>query len=147
MKRLALIYTFIFTLSSIILTQTVIENPEKPLSKNAGRVLRLQEIFRITDESDDFYFKSPQNLKEDSEGNFFIIDEKQFLKFSADGKYLKNLFVKGQGPGEIATRYHWGLSYFILEDNIILYDRDGSKIIRMDGEGNLIEEIRLKVSL
>ncbi len=116
------------------------------MGKNAGRVLKLEEIFRITDESGDFYFSRPLSLKEDSEGNFFIIDENQFLKFSADGKYIKNFFIKGRGPGEIATRYHSGLSYSILKDNIILYDRDGRKVIRMDGEGNLIEEIRFKVT-
>ena len=146
MRRPFFLFSVLFIFSSIILTQTVIENPEKPLGENAGRVLKLEEVFKITDESDDFYFSAPLNLKEDSEGNFFIIDENQFLMFSADGKYLKNLFIKGQGPGEIATRYHGGLSYFILKDNIILYDRDGSKVIRMDGEGNLIEEIRLKVT-
>jgi hypothetical protein len=146
MKKFVSIVSSFFILSSIVLAQHVIENPEEPLSKNAGRVLNLQEVFRITDESGDFYFTSPRNLKVDSNDNFFIIDENQFLKFSADGKYLKNLFIKGQGPGEIATRHHSGLSYFILKDDIFLYDRDGSKIIRMDSEGNLIEEIRLKMT-
>ncbi len=146
MKKLVSIVSSFLILSSIVLAQHVIENPEKPLNKKAGRVLKLEEVFRITDESDDFYFSSPQNLKVDSKGNFFIIDENQILKFAADGEYLKNLFIKGQGPGEIATRYHSGISYFILKDDIFLYDRDGSKIIRMDGEGNLIEEIRLKMT-
>lgn len=146
MKRPFLFFSFLFIFSSIIFTQTVIENPEKPLGTNAGRVLKLEEIFRITDESGDFYFSRPLNLKEDSEGYIFIIDENQFLKFSADGKYLKNLFIKGRGPGEIATQYHSGLSYFLLKDDIFLYDRDGSKIIHMNGDGNLIEEIRLKMT-
>ena len=68
------------------------------------------------------------------------------MKFSPDGKYLKNLFKKGQGPGEIATRYYWGLSYFLLKDDIFLHDSAGNKIIRMDNEGNLIEEIKLKTT-
>ena len=146
MKKLVSIVSSFFILGSILLAQDVIENPEKPLSQNARRVLELEEVFRITDESGDFYFSSPGNLKVDSEGNFFIIDENQFLKFSVDGKYLKNLFIKGRGPGEIATRYHWGLSYFFSKDDIFLYDSDGNKIIHMDGEGNLIEEIRLKMT-
>jgi len=146
MKKAILLFSFVLIFNSGIYAQEVIENPEKPLSKNAGRVLNLEEVFRITDESGDFYFSFPLNLKEDSEGNLFIIDENQFLKFSADGKYLKNLFIKGQGPGEIATRNHSGLSYFILKDDIFLYDRSGNKIIHMDGEGNLIEEIKLKIT-
>jgi len=109
-------------------------------------MLRLQEVFRITDESDDFYFKAPQSLKVDSEGNFLIIDDNQILKFSTDGRFLKNLFKKGQGPGEISTRYHGGLSYFLLKNDVFLYDRDGNKIIHMDSKGNLIEEIKLKIT-
>ena len=147
MKKLVLIVSFFFILSSIAITQQIIENPEKPLSQNAGRVVELEEVFRITDESGDFYFSSPQNLKVDSEGNLFIIDESQILKFAADGKYLKNLFKKGQGPGEISTRSPWGMSYFLSKDDIFLYDRDGNKVMHMDGEGNLIEEVKLEVSL
>lgn len=144
MRKIGIVFTSLCIFSSILLTQTIIENPEKPLNENAGRVLKVGEVFKITDESSDFYFSAPLNLKVDSEGNFFIIDENQILKFSADGKFLKNLFKKGQGPGEISTRYHWGLSYIILKNDIFLYDRDSSKIIRMDDEGNLIEEIKLR---
>ncbi len=146
MRKIGVLFLSLFILSSVISTQTNIENPEKPMSKNAGRMLKLEEVFRITDESGDFYFSSPQNLKVDSEGNLFIIDESQILKFSVDGKYLKNLFKKGQGPGEISTRSPWGLSYFLSKDDIFLYDRDGSKIIHMDSDGNLIEEVKLEVS-
>ncbi|MCK4647084.1 MAG: hypothetical protein KAU46_12595 [Candidatus Aminicenantes bacterium] len=145
MRKITLLLLSLLIFSSVIFVQTIIENPEKSLSKNAGRVLRLQEVFRITDESDDFYFKAPHSLNVDSAGNFFVIDENQILKFSADGKFLKNLLKKGRGPGEISTRYHRGLSYFFLKNDIFLYDQDGSKIIHMNGDGNLIEEIKLKV--
>jgi len=146
MKKFFSILLSFFLLSSMTLAQEFIENPKKPLSKNAGRVLQLEQVFRITDESGDFYFRAPHSLVIDTHHNFYVIDENQILKFSADGKYLKNLFKKGQGPGEIATRYYWGLSYFLLKDDIFLHDSDGNKIIRMDGDGNLIEEIKLKTT-
>jgi hypothetical protein len=147
MKKLVLIVSFFFILSSIALAQHVIENPEKPLSKKAGRVLKLEEVFRITDESDDFYFSRPLDLKVYSEGSFFLLDENQILKFSSDGKFLKNLFKKGQGPGEISSSSHSRLSYFLFKNSIFLYDPTGNKIIHMDGDGNLIEEVKLEVSL
>jgi len=147
MKRIALIFTFVFILYSFFFAQQTIENPEKPLSKNAERVLKLEEVFRITDESDDFYFSRPLDLKVDSEGSFFLLDENQILKFSSDGKFFKNLFKKGQGPGEISSRSHSRLSYFLLKNGIFLYDPTGNKIIHMDGDGNLIEEVKLEVSL
>ena len=146
MKKFFVILSFFFLLNSMALAQEFIENPEKPSSENAGRALQLEEVFRITDESGDFYFSAPVNLKVNSEGCFFIIDDNQILKFSADGKFLKNLFKKGQGPGELSTRYHSGLSYFLFKDEIFLHDFNGNKIIRMDDEGNLIEEIKLKTT-
>ncbi len=147
MKKITLCLLYLIIFFSFIFAQEIIENPEKPLSKNAGRVLKLEEIFRITDESDDFYFSWPLDLKVDSEGSFFLLDENQFLKFSADGEYLKNLFTKGQGPGEISSSSHSRLSYFLSKNGIFLYDPTGNKIIHMDGDGNLIEEVKLEVSL
>ena len=97
MRKITLLLLSLLIFGSVVFVQTIIENSEKSLSKNAGRVLRLQEVFRITDESDDFYFKAPHSLKVNSEGNFFIIDENQILKFSADGRFFKNLFKKGGG--------------------------------------------------
>ena len=94
MRKIVLLFLSFFIFSPAILTQTIIENPEKPLSKNAGRVLKLEEIFRINDIGADFYFKRPMKLKIASDGSIFIVDEEQLLKFSADGKFIKNLYKK-----------------------------------------------------
>lgn len=147
MKKSVVLLSFLLIFNSVIYAQQTIENPEKPLSKNEGRVLKLEEVFRITDESDDFYFSRPLDLKVDSEGSFFLLDEYQILKFSSDGRFLKNLFKKGQGPGEISSRSHSRLSYFLLKNGIFLYDPTGNKIIHMYGDENLIEEVKLEVSL
>jgi hypothetical protein len=74
MKRPALFFTFIFIFSSIIFTQEVIENPEKPLIKKAGRVVELKEVLSIHDVGDDYYFKYPSNLKVAPDGSIFFLD-------------------------------------------------------------------------
>ncbi|MCX6574896.1 MAG: hypothetical protein NTV82_00725, partial [Candidatus Aminicenantes bacterium] len=48
--------------ASICSAQTIIQNPEKPLAKNAGRVVALKEVLRIVDEGDKYYFKYPSLL-------------------------------------------------------------------------------------
>jgi hypothetical protein len=106
MKRSALIFTFLLVFSSMNLTQEIIENQEKPLSKNASRVIKLQEVFRIKDESGNFYFKSIEsygNLKVAPDGTFLISEENQLLKFSPQGKFVKNLLRTGQGPSEMSS--------------------------------------------
>lgn len=83
-KCIGLVWTFFLIVYSVF-PQTPIVNPEKPLNKNAGRVLKLEEVFRIKDEGANFYFKYPRKLKVATDGSFFVVDENQFLKFSPQG--------------------------------------------------------------
>jgi len=59
----------------------VIENPEKPLSKNAGRILKLEEVLRIKDEGREFYFKFPfvNGLRVSGKGFIYVQDENQLF--------------------------------------------------------------------
>lgn len=125
-------------LSVGIYAQQVIENPEEPLNKNAGRVLHLKEEMRISDEQGGFYFKEPENIKIAPDGSIFVLDEEQFLKFDTQGKFVKNLFRKGQGPGEFMRIEN----YLFDKDEIIIRQGRPNKIVRMDMEGNLIRDFR-----
>jgi hypothetical protein len=75
-----------------------------------------------------------------SDGSIFVWEMEQFLKFSPDGQFVKNLYKKGEGPGEIQGVF----LYAIYEDGIFVYDLMGIKIIHMDMQGNLIDEFKLK---
>jgi hypothetical protein len=116
----------------------VVYNPEEPLSKNAGRVLQLTEELRITDTQGDFYFKSPDNIKTAPDGSIFVLDEEQFLKFDKRGKFIKNLFKKGQGPGEFERIGN----YLFSNHEIIVLQGRPNKIVKLDMLGELINEIR-----
>lgn len=61
--RLATVLFLVMSLVSGAFSQKVIENPTKPVSKKAGRVLELREEMRISDEQGGFYFKNPVNIK------------------------------------------------------------------------------------
>jgi hypothetical protein len=108
------------------------------LAKNAGRALLLQEELRITDEQGDFFFESPGNFKVAPDGSIFIQDEEQLLKFSPNGEFLKNLFRKGQGPGELERM----LDYILLGNEIIVFQHWPGKIMRLDMEGKLLGEVK-----
>jgi hypothetical protein len=124
-------------------SQQVIENPAELRAENAGRVLVLKEEFRISDEQGGFYFQNPKNIKLAPDGSLFIADEDQLLKFSTDGKFLKNLFRKGQGPGELERL----LNYIFSGKEIIVFQNWPGKIMRMDMEGKLIREFKLEKTL
>ena len=80
----------------------IVENPAKPKAANAGRVVVPEEVLAISDEgTSDYYFKWPRGLKTAPDGSLFLLDESQVLRFDKNGKFLQNLFKKGQGPGEV----------------------------------------------
>jgi len=128
-------------ITSVMYTQEIIENPKKPLNKNAGRTLKLVEELRITDQPGVFYFRSPGDLKITKDGHIYIADPygNNFIKFSPNGEFLKNLYKKGEGPGEIQDYFGYTLSL----NKIYIYDYVKRKIIVIDHEGNFLSEYKL----
>jgi hypothetical protein len=140
MRKITLLFFSLLIIISFVPAQEIIENPEKPLSKNAGRVLKVQEVLRITDEGGEFYFKYPGSIKVASDGHIYMADEGQFLKFSPEGKFIKNMFIKGQGPGEIQSSF----AYELRDNKICIFDYRNRKVIYFDNDGNLLEELSFK---
>jgi hypothetical protein len=139
MRKMIILFTLLMLFHFSLFSQEIIQNPGKPLRSDAGRILKVEELFRITDESGKFFFTRPSGLQVAEDDSIFLTDENQFLKFSSDGEYLINIFKKGQGPGEIAGAFFY---YYLQGEKIFIYDPMNSKIIIADQEGNLIEEFR-----
>jgi hypothetical protein len=134
-----------FLLAMILLLsgQEIIDNPAQPLSKSAGRVVELEERLRIKETGDQFFFKFPYNLKVSPNGGIFVQDQDQLLQFGAAGKYLRNLFKKGQGPGEMG----YIANYFLDQDKIIVHSSNPNKILWLNSDGSLWKEISLPKEL
>jgi hypothetical protein len=139
MKKSVLFFIFIFIFSSIILAQKIIENPGKPTSKNAGRIVELKEEMSIDDIGADYYFKYPRNPKVAPDGTLFISDHEQLLQFGQEGNFLRNYFNKGQGPEEMQDVRN----YFFSDNNIIVHDGRLQKILWFSLNGEYIKEFRI----
>ena len=120
--------------------QDIIQNPEEPLNPDAGRVLELEKVYEIRDDSGEFYFRWAQKFSLDSQDCLYILDEDQILQFSLEGKFVRNIFKKGQGPGEISSPFQM-VSYCISGDKLYIYD-GLEKIMTLDREGNLVAEVK-----
>jgi hypothetical protein len=129
----------ILALGSPRAAQNIIDNPAKPLAKDAGRVLKLAEVWRITDDGGEFFFKYPHNLQIAEDGTIFLAEGEQFLKFAADGNFLKNLYKKGQGPGEIGREF----TYFVRGSDVFVRDMNSQRFWRTDLNGVFQEQIDL----
>ena len=142
MNKRAVFSALLFSFAIGATAQQIIENPEKPLAKNAGRLLELKEILRITDESGEFFFKYPYQLQVAGDGSIFMADEGEFLRFDPSGKFIKNLYKKGEGPGEISS----GFTYFISGDDIFIRDGSKRRVWSTDFEGNLKREYEIPIT-
>ncbi len=117
----------------------VIENPGTPPAKKAGRQIKITEVLRIADEGGDFYFKSPYRLKIAPDGSIFVVDDKQFLKFNKEGKFIANLQKTGEGPGE----YTHLRGFQVMDNRLIINTSQPPKLLVCDLSGHLIKEYRL----
>jgi hypothetical protein len=129
----------ILALGSPRAAQNIIENPAKPKAANAGRVLKLAEAWRITDDGGEFFFKYPHNLQIAEDGTIFLAEDEQFLKFTPDGKFVRNLYKKGQGPGEIGREF----GYFVRGQDLFIQDMNSQRFWRADLNGIFQEQITL----
>ena len=123
-------------------SQAIVENPAKPKAANAGRVVTPMEVLAITDEGrSDYYFQWPRDLRPGPEGSLLLTDRDQVLHFDQDGRFLHNLFKKGQGPGEMP----YPGTAVAAEKNIVIYSAYPSKLVFYDGTGRYEAEIAVRV--
>lgn len=137
MRRLVGFFGILLLVSGAALGQ-IIENPAKPVAKDAGRVLALTEVWRITDDSGEFYLKNPRELRIAEEGSILLHDSDQLLKFSPEGKFVRSLLKKGQGPGEISDL---AFQFRTRMNDLYVYDLNGHRFWRADLEGTFQQSI------
>jgi hypothetical protein len=119
------------------LGQAIIESPDRPAAKDAGRTIPLQEILRIKDEGKGFFFKLPWGLGVGPDGSIFVQDGLALYKFSSDGRFERNLVKTGQGPGEITTE----ITDFLVDDkSVLFFSAPSNKLVKTDYDGKLLGE-------
>jgi len=138
MKKILILFFFIITPS--VISQEVIDNPEKALNTNAGRIVTLEKVLKISDTGSGYYFETPRLPKVAPDRSIFVLDQEQLLRFDPSGKFLLNYFKKGQGPGEL----EYVSNYFLTSDNIIIHNARPHKIVYLDYKGELVKEFRIE---
>lgn len=120
--------------------QQIIENPENPVAKNAGRVLELREVWRVSDDGQPFYFSGGGQLEVAGDGSLFLrCSGDQFLKFSPEGRFIRNIFKRGQGPGELQRQF----AFHADDKDLFVLDYEANRLSRFDLEGNFIDSANL----
>jgi len=126
------------TVTVFSFSQTVVENPAKPKAANAGRVVVPEEVLAISDEgTSDYYFVVPRNLSIAPDGSLFLLDKSQVLQFDKNGKFVRNIYKKGQGPGEM----DYVTACLTTDKNVIVHSYPPHKLLFFDYSGKYEKEI------
>jgi hypothetical protein len=117
--------------------QEIIRNPPLPASSGAGRVVTLKPRLTIAETGTGYYFNVPRSPCLASDGSIFVQDRDQLLEFDRNGRFVRNYYKKGQGPGEVQGINH----YFVTDGRVYLQDMYGGDIVVFDRAGTYLREI------
>ncbi len=106
---------------------------------NSLPLVQLEEIWRIDDSGEDFYFKYSTQPNVNHRGEIFIINQEQLLHFSPDGKFIRNLYQPGQGPGEMNNLN----GVFFDGADTVAWSCWPHKLLRFSPGGKLKQEIKI----
>ena len=137
MRRTASVLMSVLVLSAAF-GQEAVTLPSKPRSPESGRVLELREVLRISDAAGGFFFKNPENIRPAPDGGVLVVDEGEFLRFDASGRFAVNMFRAGQGPGELQQIEN----YLVLDSQVLAFQRNPMKCVFTDLEGKLLREVK-----
>jgi hypothetical protein len=82
------------------------------------------------------------HLAEDSKG-YLYVDFSNISKYTPEGKYIKSLFKKGQGPGEIYAKNAPGI--YNKSGNYVLVSNYGAPYNKYTLEGEFIETVKERI--
>lgn len=139
MKKAIALSTVLLLLAGAAAGQKTIENPAKPASLRAGRVVQLKEVGRITEQPGKFFFRETWDIKAGEDGSLFVLEPNKLYEFNPAGKFVRDLFRKGEGPGEFSA----GITDFFLGNGeIVLSSSNVRKIVRFKRDGTRIGDVR-----
>ena len=85
------------------MAQTRVDNPGRALAKNAGRIVKVEEVLRIRDDGEDAVFKVLRGLVLGTDDSLYFMDHGEgprLYRYGPEGKLVFKLLKTGQGPGE-----------------------------------------------
>ena len=124
----------------------IIKNPRTPLYGEIKLDL-VKELSLGNEDDENFMFYAVRDIETDGDQNIYVMEtgNHRIQVFDRNGKYLRTIGKKGQGPGE----FNLLICIDIDEENGRLYaaDKNGRKIVLFDLKGNYLDmDIRLEDS-
>ena len=111
----------------------VIKNPKTPLYGEIELELEVDLSIGGEDVDENYMFRRVSGIEVNKEGNIFVLDSREcrIQIYDKDGKYLKTIGRKGEGPGEFQRALRMTLDskgklYVNEYKKIIIFEEDGT---------------------
>jgi len=88
-------------------------------------------------------FNNPNDIVQDSVGNLYILDtdNNRIQKLDSEGKFIKTIGRKGQGPGEFQAAHSMDIDN---EDNLFVFDMRSRRIEVLSSEGKPLRTTKFR---
>jgi hypothetical protein len=110
---------------------------------NLGVKLELVRTIGGLDAEENLSFNNPNDIVQDSAGNLYILDtdNNRIQKLDSDGKFIKTIGRKGQGPGEFQAAHSMDIDN---EDNLYVFDMRSRRIEVLSTEGKPLKTVKFR---
>jgi hypothetical protein len=124
----------------------VVTNPDFP--RDGFVTCELDEELSIGGDVDDedYIFHRPQDMKVAANGTIFVMDwgDSTFKIYDKDGKYIRTIGGRGQGPGEFERLIYFSLG---TDGNIYVMDSVNHRVAILNEYGDYIAGFRIEDGL
>ncbi|MCX6561193.1 MAG: 6-bladed beta-propeller [Candidatus Aminicenantes bacterium] len=117
-------------------------NRVKPRHADAYRTRALTPVLTISDDGGGYYFKRPFLIAIGPDESLYVADENQLLGFDAQGRFVRNYFRRGQGPGELSRVS----GFAAIGGMLVVHNMYPSKIVRFGLDGKILADFPVPAS-
>ena len=118
----------------------VVKNPIDPI--HGAEIFSLEDELSIgaSEGPDEYMFSRIQDLDADDDGNIYALDQKEshIKVFDKEGRYVRTIGQRGQGPGELGSAYFFSLT---SQKHLIVEDVSSRRMVLFTLEGQFIKSV------
>jgi len=122
---------------------SIIKNPKEPMY--GEDVFNMEEELSIgeTKGREDYMFSMIVSIDVDDEGNIYVLDIKEthIKVFNSDGRLMRIIGKKGQGPGEFQRPFTVQIT---AQNEVVVYDPMPRKLLFFSSEGEYKKSISIE---
>jgi len=110
---------------------------------NPGIKLELVRTIGGLEAEENLSFNNPNDIVRDSAGNLYVLDtdNNRIQKLDSEGKFIKTIGRKGQGPGEFQAAHSMDID---SEDNLFVFDVRSRRIEVLSSDGKPLRTIKFR---